>query len=273
MSKYKKLDAESLLKEVGDWYGDFWTNNGKYYIDNSQKVFCYTTPEDGLRDWLDTMIQSNEDEEVETWSKEEIAFVKSLNERSINMSENLARLKALVAETNEVVANLNKETENINVSNQITRLIKFREIRDYLMECYKITQTCGRRIRVKINSSAKYLDYDTTTFLQISCDACEIKPITFVFEYIDRVGDRCISDLADSSGIGAETEWKTDKKRQYFFGSWFNNSDECYFVDNWDQEEFEREFAAEVERVITEKANEANEKYQNALSSQKLLKM
>lgn len=188
------------------------------------------------------------------------------------MSENLARLKALVAETNEVIANLNKETEDINASNQIARVVKFREIRDYLMECYKIAQTCGKRIRVKINSSVRYLNYDTTTFLQISCNDGEKKPIQFFHEYIDRDGDKCTSSSGTGYGIGADTEWKAENPHQYFFGAWFKTSDEREFVDNWNQEDFEKRFAAEVEEIITEKATIANKNYHNALDSQGILR-
>ena len=44
------LTAENLLREVGNWYGDFWIENGKYMISNGEKVFCYDTPEQGLID-------------------------------------------------------------------------------------------------------------------------------------------------------------------------------------------------------------------------------
>lgn len=72
--------AEELLKEVGDWYGSFRMENGKYILNNREKDFVYDTPEEGLIDWLDTMYDSNEDEDVETWSKEELEFVESLKE-------------------------------------------------------------------------------------------------------------------------------------------------------------------------------------------------
>ena len=75
-----ELTAEKLLEEVGYWYGDFWIKDGKYYIDNGEQTFCYDTPEEGLIDWLDTMLDSNEDEDIETWSKREIAFVEALKE-------------------------------------------------------------------------------------------------------------------------------------------------------------------------------------------------
>ena len=76
------LTAENLLREVGNWYGDFWMENGKYMINNREQIFCYDTPEEGLIDWLDTMIESNEDEDVVTWGEEEIAFVEALKEEN-----------------------------------------------------------------------------------------------------------------------------------------------------------------------------------------------
>lgn len=72
--------AEELLKEVGNWYGSFRMENGKYILNNRERDFCYDTAEEGLIDWLDTMYDSNEDEDVETWSKEELAFIESLKE-------------------------------------------------------------------------------------------------------------------------------------------------------------------------------------------------
>ena len=72
--------AEELLKEVGNWYGSFRIENGKYILNNREKDFIYDAPEEGLIDWLDTMYDSNEDEDVETWSKEVLAFVESLKE-------------------------------------------------------------------------------------------------------------------------------------------------------------------------------------------------
>lgn len=78
MKKTNELTAESLLREVGNWYGGFRIENGKYILNNHEQDFCYDTPEQGLIDWLDTMYDSNEDEDVQTWSDEEIAFVEAL---------------------------------------------------------------------------------------------------------------------------------------------------------------------------------------------------
>ena len=78
MKKRVESTAENLLREVGNWYGSFRIENGKYILNNHERDFCYDTPEEGLLDWLDTMYDSNEDEDVKTWSDEEIAFVEAL---------------------------------------------------------------------------------------------------------------------------------------------------------------------------------------------------
>lgn len=78
MIKCVELTAKNLIKEVGNWYGSYREENGKIILNNYERDFIYNTPEEGLIDWLDTMLDSNEEEDVETWSKEEIAFVQAL---------------------------------------------------------------------------------------------------------------------------------------------------------------------------------------------------
>lgn len=186
------------------------------------------------------------------------------------MNENLERLKALVAETNEVVSNLQKETDNIKADNQAVRVEKFRKIRDYLMECHEIAKSCGDVITIKLDINHKYLGYDTVNYMRISCNTCEKKPITFGYDFCRRDGwDRY--NWSSSYGIAPDSEWDPGKTKQYMFNSSWDASDEQDFVDNWDQADFDKKFAAEVERIITEKANKANEKYQKAVTSSETL--
>ena len=186
------------------------------------------------------------------------------------MNENLERLKALVAETNEVVSNLQKETDNIKADNQSVRVEKFRQIRDYLMECYEIAKSCGDIITIKLNINHKYLNYETENYMRISCNCSEKKPIIFGFDYFGRDGwDRY--NYSNSYGITHDSEWVPNKEKQYLFNSHWSANDEQDFVDNWDQADFDKKFAAEVERIITEKANKANEKYQKAVTSSETL--
>lgn len=175
------------------------------------------------------------------------------------MNQNLERLKALVAETNEVVANLNKETENIREGNQEERLKKYVEIRTYLMECVEITKNLGTWLKVKVDiPEYSYIGYPSELFLMLNYD--KKYPIKLRTVYVDRRGDTC-----SSHDIAFVNEDKVDLPYS------LNDHNKRNFIDNWNQEVFEKRFAAEVERAITEKANKANEKYQTAVNSQNLL--
>lgn len=191
------------------------------------------------------------------------------------MNENLMKLRMLVKETNQVIANLKSETQAIEDDNQIVRAEKFERIKNYLIECSEIVKELGVTVNVQIVSNVKYLKYPTTTFIQFKSDAIKrhVKPISFYYRYIDTHGYEC-SDLGYSSdGIDAKTTWNTESNRkQYFFGCWWKEADEKAFVDNWDQDDFEKKFAAEIERVIIEKANKANAEYEYATNNTRLLK-
>ena len=176
------------------------------------------------------------------------------------MNENLARLKALVAETNEVIANLNNETESIRKGNDEERLKKYPEIRDYLMECVEIAKSLGTWFKVKVDIPGyAYLGYTSELFLVLNYD--KNYPIKFRTEYVDRRGDKCTShDIAFKNPSGIDIPYT------------FKEHNSMNFIDNWNQEVFEKRFAAEVEKAITEKASKANEKYQTAVNSSKLLR-
>lgn len=176
------------------------------------------------------------------------------------MNENLARLKALVAETNEVIANLNNETESIRKENDEERLKKYTEIHDYLMECVEIAKSLGTWFKVKVDIPGyAYLGYTSELFLKLNCD--KNYPIKFWTEYIDECGDKRTShDIAFINPSGIDIPYT------------FKEHNSMNFIDNWNQEVFEKRFAAEVEKALTEKANEANEKYQAAINSQEILR-
>lgn len=176
------------------------------------------------------------------------------------MNENLARLKALVAETNEVIANLNNETESIRKENDEERLKKYTEIHDYLMECVEIAKSLGTWFKVKVDIPGyAYLGYTSELFLVLNYD--KNYPIKFRTEYVDRRGDKCTShDIAFTDSSKMDIPYS------------FREHNSMNFIDNWNQEVFEKRFAAEVERALTEKANKANEKYQAAINSQEILR-
>jgi hypothetical protein len=68
------MDKEKLIEEVGNWYGTFRKENGKYILNNYREEFVYNTPEEALIDWLPTLEGSNEDDS--TMWVEEIKFIK-----------------------------------------------------------------------------------------------------------------------------------------------------------------------------------------------------
>lgn len=176
------------------------------------------------------------------------------------MNANLERLKALVAETNEVVANLNKETEDIRNGNQEERAKKYAEIKDYLLECVDIAMSLGTWLKVKIDiPNFSYLHYPTEVFLEIYGD--KAYPLKFRKEYTDSRGSHCVDhDRAFRDSVnGIDLPYA------------FNDHNSNNFIDNWNQEVFEKRFAAEIERAITEKAEAANKKYQSAIMSQEKL--
>ena len=190
------------------------------------------------------------------------------------MNENLMKLKALVEETNQVVANLKTESQNIESDNQLLRAKKFAEIRDYLMDCHSIVSKLNTVIRVPIDATVKYLMYETCTFIELDgrTNRGKHKPVSFFYKYVDRDGNYRSADSSPDGFFDGNEKWDPEKNRQYFFGCWWGGSDEKAFVDNWNQDEFEKKFAAEVERVIIEKANKANAEYEYVAHNTELLR-
>lgn len=76
----KKLE---LLKEICNWYNYNLTIKGEKIIDiNNTEECSYESVDEGLKDWLETLEESNKccvDEQVELlWSNEEIELIKSI---------------------------------------------------------------------------------------------------------------------------------------------------------------------------------------------------
>ena len=72
-----------LLKEIGYWYGaQFIIGNKIYCADKYYESYNYNTVNEALKDWLDTLIESNQEltnKGLELlWSKEEIDLIKNL---------------------------------------------------------------------------------------------------------------------------------------------------------------------------------------------------
>lgn len=185
------------------------------------------------------------------------------------MNENLKRLQELVKETNQVVANLAKETESIEDSNNLIRASKFREIRDFLYECYDIVNELKAVVRIPINiPNVKVMGYNATTYIQIG-HSKDI-PVRILLSYFDERRD--VLSYDDGRVIKRNAEWNPEREQQHLLGCWFTVQNEYDFVDKWDQAGFEKEFAAQIESKITEKANKANAEYQDAIDRAKVIK-
>jgi hypothetical protein len=70
------MDKEKLLQEIGNWYGTFRKENGKYVLNNYREEFVYESLDAALIDWLPTLEGSNEDDPT-MWT-EEIRFIKDI---------------------------------------------------------------------------------------------------------------------------------------------------------------------------------------------------
>lgn len=188
------------------------------------------------------------------------------------MNDNLMRLKALVKETNEVVANLENEIGTIEDDNQVMRAEKFNNILSYLMDCYEIVKELGVSVSIPINVNVRYLMYPATTYIKINHNLKGTKyPITFSYDYVNYNRGTNGHEDETTYGLDSETKWDPDKRHQYFFGCWWKTEDEKFFVDNWDQDEFEKQFAAKIEEAITKKASDMNDKYNHVTNNTRLL--
>lgn len=63
-AKNAKKDEEALenqklelLKEIGNWYGNYEFKDGVHIIDNGEDIFKYTNIDEGLRDWVITLLE------------------------------------------------------------------------------------------------------------------------------------------------------------------------------------------------------------------------
>ena len=71
------MNKFDLCKEIGGFFGDFFIDSEKLCIDNGEEVFRYDTPDDLLKDWIDTLIMHQHDtfgDPSGNWEKE-IVFI------------------------------------------------------------------------------------------------------------------------------------------------------------------------------------------------------
>ena len=55
------MDKQKLCKEIGSFFGDYFEKNGQLCIDNGEKIFRYNTADDLLKDWVDTLVENQND--------------------------------------------------------------------------------------------------------------------------------------------------------------------------------------------------------------------
>lgn len=54
---YNITEKITLCKSIGNFFGDYFEEDGKLCIDNGDQVFKYDTPDDLLKDWMETLIE------------------------------------------------------------------------------------------------------------------------------------------------------------------------------------------------------------------------
>ena len=75
--KTKEQQVEALSRVIGEFFGAYKAEKGKFIIDNGERIFEYESAEALLRDWLSTLVESQKCGSSD-WSAE-IAFIESLN--------------------------------------------------------------------------------------------------------------------------------------------------------------------------------------------------
>lgn len=111
------LDKIKLFRDIMEYYQySIKYENDKIEIDNGEEKMEFTSIEEGLKEFLETMkdtnksiFQSGDTEMYNTWTKEELTLIEELNEKE---SSKLYTVQ-LSAEVNEPI-------ESIDVGNTIT---------------------------------------------------------------------------------------------------------------------------------------------------------
>ena len=58
-----------LCEEIGDFFGEFYhDSNGRLVIDNGDQVYTYNTAEELLKDWVDTLRESDATQQDDYWA-------------------------------------------------------------------------------------------------------------------------------------------------------------------------------------------------------------
>ena len=101
------MNKDRLCKEIGQCFGEYYEQYGKYYIDNGDEVFTYKTQEDLLADWVDTLIYqhiASEGAVGANWEKEvRFIYYEVLKKNPVNVrsyGKKIVKYKAEVSARN-----------------------------------------------------------------------------------------------------------------------------------------------------------------------------
>ena len=70
------FNKKEMCKEIGNWFGDFFEEEGKLCIDNGEEIFRYNTEDELLADWLITLVESDKATGEDAW-KDMITFIET----------------------------------------------------------------------------------------------------------------------------------------------------------------------------------------------------
>lgn len=62
------MDKFEVCEEIGCWFGEYFTEDIYLCIDTGTKVYKYSTADELLADWLDTLIEHDRDLKKPFWS-------------------------------------------------------------------------------------------------------------------------------------------------------------------------------------------------------------
>ena len=158
------------------------------------------------------------------------------------MNENMEKLLGLIKETNKVIENLKEETKEIEEKNTQDRQLKLERIRSELFEYADIV---------------KELTLDDTFSITSVCPPDD----RYCLEFVCYPKSNYIIDIILHYGVD---RYITLNSASYAVEHISQESYLNYFLDHWNKEFFEKEFASAVSSVIENRAEKANYDYERA---------
>lgn len=55
------MNKASLCKDIGEFFGNYFEEDGKICIDNGEEIFQYDTPDELLKGWVETLVWHQHD--------------------------------------------------------------------------------------------------------------------------------------------------------------------------------------------------------------------